>query len=155
VDFFPCHDLVRDLLDPRAVLSDEVVCGHVRLADELRCESPLGWLPEHPPCDVVVLDAARTVHELEPDLLEPPQDALLLLGVAAFAEVERLRPHSRGADHERGEAGYRLDVTTDPARRLPVEDALGGHCADPPDQRRDLVGAPLADMSPLLARLEG
>ena len=91
--------------------------------------------------------------ELEPDDLESLQDASLLLRVEAFVEVDRLGAHARRADHERSETRHGLDVPADAARRLVVEDPLGRHRAEAPDQRRHLVRAPLAEALDLLGCL--
>jgi len=126
---------------------------HVGLSDDLGRKPAFVAIGKDARGDVVVLDRARPVHELQPDVLEASENAVLLLGVEAGVEVERLRPHAGRADHQGGQARDGLNVTTDAARRLSVEDALSRHRAEAPDQRRHLVGAPLAEALDLLGRL--
>ena len=49
--------------------------------------------------------------------------------------------------------GRALDVAADASRVLAVEDPLGGHGSERPDQLRDLLRAPGAEALLLLARL--
>src|SRR5512133_3844763 len=57
---------------------------------------------------------------------------------------------SRPASRSSGSGAMPAAPTT---RRLAVEDALRGHRPQAPDQRRHLVGAPLAEALHLLGRL--
>ena len=60
-------------------------------------------------------------------------------------EVDRRRAHAVAADHLRGAPGDHAEVAADAGRRLVVEDVLGGHRAEAPDQVADLLGAPVAE----------
>ena len=60
----------------------------------------------------------------------------------AVGEVDRRRAHARVADHPDRVRRRRVDVAADPGRRLVVEDVLGRHRAEAPDQAGDLLGAP-------------
>ena len=76
-------------------------------------------------------------HDLETDPLEPLEHALasVVLALALLERhVERLRPHRGGADHPRRLGGDRHHVPADAGRVLVVEDALGRHRTEAPDE---------------------
>src|SRR5207244_12988504 len=105
-------------------------------------------------------DVAGAVPDLRADPLQALRDhvALLVEGLLGRApvrarEVDLLRRHSAGADHPGRPGGRALDVAADPGRVLAVEDALGGHRAERPDQLRLFLRAPGAEALLLLARL--
>src|SRR3954454_5898952 len=107
-----------------------VLGGALRLAGARGGRLALGGVAERARDPVALEGAAgaRPVHDLEADLLEAVHDPLLglleqLLRHAA-AQVERLGPHARRADH-RGDTRRRvLQVAAHAVRVLAVELAL-------------------------------
>src|SRR6185312_11452539 len=98
----------------------------------------------------------RPVHDLGADPLEALHElflglARLLLGVEARAvEVDRLGTHAAHADHPRRAARRRLDVAAHAGGVLTVEDVLGGHGAERPDELADLLVTPAREALLLL-----
>ena len=77
----------------------------------------------------------------------------LVLGRPRAVELDRLGPHAAHADHPGGARGRALDVAADPGRVLAVEDVLGRHRPERPDQLADLLVAPAREALLLLDRL--
>ena len=79
-ELLPLEHGVGDLLDPVAVQHDEVVCDDVCLTEHLGGDLALGGVGEDPGDRVAAHHpAARAVHDLEADSLEPLEDALARL----------------------------------------------------------------------------
>ena len=99
----------------------------------------------------------RAVHDPQADALEALHELLLDLGQAllgdAPAQVERLGAHAAHADHARGDPGGALDVAAHAVGVLAVEDVLGGHGAERPDEVADVLVAPAREALLLLDRL--
>jgi hypothetical protein len=95
--------------------------------------------------------AAGAVHELRADRLEALHHALFLFLAALLVgdpvgTGRSARAPSREADQcDRRCVGGRADVTADAVVFWPVEDVLGGHRAEAPDQIADLSRAPVAE----------
>src|SRR5690242_12125165 len=68
-------------------------------------------------------------------------------------DLDTLGAHARRADHPRGCRGRGMEVAADAARRLAVEDALGRHRAETPDDQPDLLAAEARETLLLLERL--
>src|SRR5262249_20777569 len=140
----------RDVLDRVAVRPYEVVCGDIRLADELGGESPLVPIPEHG-CNGILAErtaAAGAVHDLKADLLEAlehPLPRLLLALSAVRLHLERLRARGRRADHVRSLRGDTLHVSAHAVRVLAVEDPFRRHRPERPDEARELLAAEAAE----------
>src|SRR5207302_3722972 len=98
-------------------------------------------------------------HDLHADPLEALHEALLLLGPlllaaeASAVEVDRLGAHAAHADHPGGAGGRALDVAADAGRVLAVEDMLGRHRPERPDELADFLVPPRRETLLLLDRL--
>src|SRR4051812_11534986 len=152
---------VGDLQGLLAIVAHEAQRGDVGLAEDARGGRLLDRVAEDARDHVGSVHAREVgaVDDPQPDPLEALHD--LLLGLVALlvglevpaVEVDRLRPHRVDADHERGATRRALHVAADARGVLAVEDVLGGHRAQRPDELADLLVAPAREALLLLDRL--
>ena len=149
----PLDQPLRDPLDGVPVVLDQPVGGHERLPEELGDDHALEGVVEHPPMGLgliadpeelerfiswLPIDSKRSMMRLRAVLLG-------LLVVEAAVEVYVRGTHPGAPDHHRRLGGGAPQVAADAGGGLPVEDLLGGHRPQRPDQRRGLLAAPLVE----------
>ncbi len=138
----PLDERVGDPLDRVAVRLDQVVGRQVRLAEQLLDHRALARIVQH-----------RRLH-----LARSPVRLTICVPIRWKRFITRSRASSSDSssqrsstnsgaiaartDHPGGPVGRGLDVAADAGRVLAVEDALGRHRTERPDQPRHLLAAP-------------